>query len=235
LDEGQDQKECCVSLIQHILSSYDNSFSIEFDKFYSIVTNGFHLYKEWSAHSLIEEPGSIIWGDWVFSDFPEKKPLFELLGDVLTDIWETLFFKRQLRDEAFDVLNTLHANGYKLGVISNTTSKRMPHLLLQKYGVTQFFKSVVLSSEIGIRKPDTRIFAHAVAQLNEKPSSCVYVGDQPSRDAKGPHDAGFRTNFIIRGQQQQPSMCVDACIGHWIQNLCELPDLLNYLQENSHD
>lgn len=39
------------------------------------------------------------------------------------------------------------------------------------------FDAVVISSEVGMRKPDPRIFAHAVEQIGLAPEACVFVDD----------------------------------------------------------
>lgn len=230
----QEQKEKCIRLIQQIISAYDPSFTMEYSQFRNIVSDGFASYKHWSSLSLKEEPGSIIWGDWIFKDFPEMKNLFLLLDDMLTDIWETLLYVRTLRPEVIPMLQVLRSKGYRMGIISNTTSKRMPHILLKNYGIAEFFEATVLSSELGIRKPDCRIFNHILSLMNVEPGACFYVGDQPSRDAKGPRDAGFAGNCILGKPNHHTPHAEESFVDHWITNLSELPTLIEALQESRH-
>lgn len=229
--EIPEQKECCLHAIQTLLVAYDTAFQMEFPAFSKLVTEGFHAYKRWSSNSLIEQPGSVIWGQWIFKEYPGHRDLFVLLGDTLTDIWETSYYKRRLRPEARSVLTTLYTCGYTLGIISNTTSKRMPHTLLQMYGIADLFETVVLSAETGIRKPCTKIFNQALSELHKEAKSCVYVGDQPSRDARGPYDAKFATNLILSTDNTSS----DPFVGHWIRSLSEIPTILERLKELPND
>lgn len=234
LREDQEQKEKCIRLIHQIISTYDPLCKIEYPRFRTIVSEGFASYKQWSSLSLKEEAGSIIWGDWIFKDFPEMKHLFLLLGDMLTDIWETLLYVRTLRPEVIPMLQILRSRGYRMGIISNTTSKRMPHILLKNYGIAEFFEATILSSELGIRKPDSRIFHHILSLMHLESGSCLYVGDQPSRDAKGPRAAGFAGNCILGKPNLHLQQADEAFVDHWITNLSELPDLMEALQESNH-
>ncbi len=217
----QDQRQA-LSLMHHLLCSYDASFSMEQSEFDSLVIDGMARYKQWCVATCIELPASQIWSEWVFPAFPQQTLLLMRVGDMLCDIWETLYCKRALRDDARQTLQALKQMGYKLGVISNTTSANMPGMLMRSYGIDSFFDCFLLSSIEGIRKPDVRIFQKAARMLDIDPAACAYVGDQPSRDCRGPTLAGYATNVLI-GNAQWGS---DAqYVGHAVLGLSELPDL----------
>jgi putative hydrolase of the HAD superfamily len=81
-------------------------------------------------------------------------------------------------------------------VVSNTND---PHLVprhLARMGVRGLFERVVMSIEIGVRKPSPAIFAHAVRELGATPGRCVYVGDTYGADYRGATGAGLRA-FLI--------------------------------------
>jgi putative hydrolase of the HAD superfamily len=50
----------------------------------------------------------------------------------------------------------------------------------------------VLSEEIGIRKPDPRIFQYAADALRIRPAECLYVGDSYRNDIIGAKTAGMQ-------------------------------------------
>jgi putative hydrolase of the HAD superfamily len=50
---------------------------------------------------------------------------------------------------------------------------------------------VLISESIGIRKPDPRIFAEALAQMGVSPASAMYVGDNPEADVVGARRSGL--------------------------------------------
>jgi FMN phosphatase YigB (HAD superfamily) len=84
-----------------------------------------------------------------------------------------------------------------LGIIANTLSKTEIPLWLEEDGLAQYFKSVVLSSNFGRRKPDPYIYLEAARRAGNEPAKCAYVGDNPSRDIAGARQAGFGMVIIL--------------------------------------
>ena len=85
----------------------------------------------------------------------------------------------------------LQRRGYLLGIIANTiTETEIPDYLVE-YGLTDVFKTVVLSSKLGIRKPNPEIYWEAARRIGVAPEKCVYVGDNPVRDVEGTRAAGY--------------------------------------------
>ena len=62
---------------------------------------------------------------------------------------------------------------------------------LETMGLRDLFSCVVLSEEFGIRKPDSKIFHHAVSLLYLQPAECLYVGDSYIHDVIGAKNAGL--------------------------------------------
>lgn len=100
-----------------------------------------------------------------------------------------------LFDGSKEVLLTLKKRGYKLGVITNGASVSQ-HGKLQNTGIEELFDVVVVSGDVGIRKPDVRIFELAAKKLNVSCSECVFVGDTFDKDILGASKAGMEPIFI---------------------------------------
>ena len=81
-----------------------------------------------------------------------------------------------LDSETPHVLYTLHRSK-KLALVSNFDHPPHAHSVLRKLDLTSYFHSVVISGEIGIKKPDPRIFNPALEQTGMKPEEVIYVGD----------------------------------------------------------
>jgi putative hydrolase of the HAD superfamily len=62
---------------------------------------------------------------------------------------------------------------------------------VEKNGISQYFQFILMSSQIGVRKPDSRIFHMAAEKLGVLPGECAYVGDTISRDVRGVRNAGL--------------------------------------------
>ena len=69
-------------------------------------------------------------------------------------------------------------------------------------GLEKYFKSLALSSVLGIRKPDPRIYHYATDTAGVKPEHCVYVGDNLNRDVVGTKEAGFGMVIIIQDERE---------------------------------
>lgn len=101
-----------------------------------------------------------------------------------------------LFEDTVATLERFRAEGYRLGIISNWESW-LPSLL-ESVDIVQFFDHLVISGECEVEKPDSRIFARALAVSGFRPEEMVYVGDKPSHDIEPALDAGIRPILLDR-------------------------------------
>lgn len=87
------------------------------------------------------------------------------------------------------VLDRLRARGFRLGVVSNADGR--VRALLGELGLAHRFETIVDSHEVGVEKPDPRIFEIALRQMGERADRAVYVGDLPPVDVVGAARAGI--------------------------------------------
>lgn len=87
------------------------------------------------------------------------------------------------------VLNALRNRGLTLGVISNADGRM--RAILQKCGIAQLFDTLIDSHDVGVEKPDPRIFALALERLQVRPDQALYVGDIYGIDVVGAERAGL--------------------------------------------
>lgn len=81
-------------------------------------------------------------------------------------------------------LDTL-AGGYRLGVVSNFDYTPTVEAALRHHGIRERFDTVVVSAEVGWRKPRPEIFARALDALGMSPAEVLFVGDSPETDLLG--------------------------------------------------
>lgn len=84
----------------------------------------------------------------------------------------------------------------KVGLISNFTHAPVIHKSLRKVGISDYFNAVVVSEDVGWRKPCPNIFQSALSRLQVRAEETVYVGDNPLEDIKGAKNAGLATIFV---------------------------------------
>lgn len=103
---------------------------------------------------------------------------------------------------AAETLAELSARRYRMAVVSNADGRVRG--LLEAAGVTPWLEFVVDSAEVGLEKPDPRIFHAATERLGLPPSSCAYVGDIYEIDVEGARRAGLHPILIGDGPAREP-------------------------------
>lgn len=85
---------------------------------------------------------------------------------------------------------------YRLGLLSNFTHPPVIKDLLERMGLGSFFKVVLVSGEIGFRKPLPMVFEMLAEKLGVEKEHTLYVGDDPESDVFGAQRAGLRTVWM---------------------------------------
>lgn len=93
--------------------------------------------------------------------------------------------------EAVPVVKEL-SKRFPLAVISNGLPD-VQYKKIEAIGLGGVFSCIVLSEEVGIRKPDPRIFQWAAHMIKIPCEECLYVGDSYRNDVIGARSAGLRT------------------------------------------
>ncbi|MEM3736595.1 MAG: HAD family hydrolase [Candidatus Bathyarchaeia archaeon] len=123
----------------------------------------------------------------------------DTIKGILFDLGGTLIKEGgcELLGDVVFTLNQLKSN-YKLGVVSNTDTKTEEDVrrILRKLGIEDYFDTVVVSKDIGYRKPDVRIFSIALERLRLKPEEALMVGNRTDVDIKGGKALGMMTVLI---------------------------------------
>lgn len=160
----------------------------------------YKTYRKWAFETWTEAPETELWTRWLLPDFPAEK--IAPIADQLTYQYRQSMGRRVLQQDAKQVVSELSQRGYLLGIISNViTAKEIPEWL-EADGLAQYFKTVVLSSITGRRKPDPEVYWDAARRIGVAPERCVYVGDNLNRDVVGTRKAGFGMIVILISPQE---------------------------------
>jgi putative hydrolase of the HAD superfamily len=121
----------------------------------------------------------------------------EEYAGAITEIYVREYpFVNALVDGAVSLVKA-SSRRFKVGVVSNG----LPDVQYQKLktiGLRDIFACIVLSEEIGIRKPDPGIFRRAADLLQLPPSQCLYIGNSYTDDIIGAKAAGMSTCWFCR-------------------------------------
>lgn len=103
-------------------------------------------------------------------------------------------------DDAVRLLEDLSKLDIVRGIITNGLTIKQAEKLL-RLGVYPYLTptAIYISEQIGINKPNVKLYRRACSDLNLKPSRCMYVGDHPTRDIDPANALGMITVRLRRG------------------------------------
>lgn len=105
---------------------------------------------------------------------------------------------------ALELLGILRERGMKLGLITNGFAETH-YEKLELLGLQSAFDAVLCADEVGMVKPDPKIFLHACELLGTAPARAAMVGDRYFRDIVGAREAGLFTVYIDVHAERIPS------------------------------
>ncbi|OGY90991.1 MAG: hypothetical protein A3B31_01580 [Candidatus Komeilibacteria bacterium RIFCSPLOWO2_01_FULL_53_11] len=73
------------------------------------------------------------------------------------------------------LVDALRKNGYKVGLLSNNTLKAAKHI--RATGLVDHFDVCVISAEVGMSKPDPKIFEYFFSRLGVSPEEAIFIDD----------------------------------------------------------
>jgi len=139
---------------------------------------------EWNAHQDAGRP----WAEAVellVAEHPERRELIEafhrrwpemLAGEIPGTV---------------DLLADLRIAGVRLLALSNWSAEMFP-VARERFDFLAWFEGIVISGEVGVNKPDRRIFEHLVEQFAIEPAAALFIDDS-SANVEAAAALGFRT------------------------------------------
>jgi HAD superfamily hydrolase (TIGR01549 family) len=152
------------------------------------------LFVDGYRHALPQLPA-------VAADPALREPLAEAIYDAYQDTrhW-------RLYPDVLPTLRALRAAGLRLGVISDWGHGLEAIVLeLQLHDYLEF---LVVSSRVGVAKPDPAVFQLALDRIAVAPAHAVYVGDTYVKDVLGARAAGVAPILLDRAGRTRDMDCV---------------------------
>lgn len=113
----------------------------------------------------------------------------DTLADEATEVKDEMLttLKADLLPGAGELLVELKSRGYPLALVADGRPGTYRNVLRQ-HNLYDLFDAFAISEELGVEKPDRRMFIHALEQLGIPPAKygrTVMVGNHLGRDVKG--------------------------------------------------
>ncbi len=150
----------------------------------------------------------------------------EMFDELAWRWYKPLANQSALEDDAKETLEKLKSAGFKLAIVSNTfvpASSLDRHLAM--FSILDYFPHRIYSCDIGIRKPNVRIFHSALEKLGVLPEQAVFVGDTYQADILGARKAGL---FAIYKANKPIFLKLDRKT-FLISKLREIPNTIDFI------
>ncbi len=110
-----------------------------------------------------------------------------------------------IEPEIAEMLLHLRSSGFKIGLVSNASSDELT--AWSDSPLSKLVDQAVFSCQVGVMKPDWRIYSIVCDQLDMTPPQIAYVGDGSGRELSGAAEAGLHpfwaTWFLDRWPSSQ--------------------------------
>ncbi|HED64964.1 MAG TPA: TIGR02253 family HAD-type hydrolase [Planctomycetes bacterium] len=128
-------------------------------------------------------------------------------------------------DDVVPLLEALRDAGVQTGVITHGWTAKQAEKLV-RLGLTEHFdpRAIFISDQVGISKPNPKLYAHVLRELGRQPQEVAYVGDNPSHDIAPPQSLGMVAIWAKRSAKHrcEPGLVPD----HTVDDFTELAELL---------
>ena len=167
----------------------------------------------------------------IFFDFGDT--LADEATEIKDDTQTTL--RAELIPGAGELLRELKRRGVPLALVADGRPGTYVNVLTQ-HDVYDLFDAFAISEQVGVEKPDRRLFEHALAQLGIVPQEygCVLmVGNHLERDVKGANRLGLISVWLDWAPRRPKEPADDWEIPRYtIREPLQLLDLLDQLSRN---
>jgi putative hydrolase of the HAD superfamily len=165
------------------------------ESYWEELTRRQKAYSSWAQQNLTQLSEVEIWTQWICPDLPRKQ--IEPVAAELMLAWGERKGRVIPKPGSGETIRTLKKRGYRLGVISNSSSTLDIPRSLASFGWGAYFDVVVLSSELKIRKPAPEPFLEAARRLDLLPARCAYLGNRIMKDIAGCQHAGYALGIAL--------------------------------------
>ena len=131
----------------------------------------------------------------------------------------------QLFDDSLPTLRALRERGASTVLVSNCGPDT--RLLVERLRLDEEFDALILSNELGVRKPDAAIYEAALAAVGGSATDALFVDDQTDY-CDGARALGIDTRLIIRSDTRPAEGFARSANGHVV-----VSDLVSLLRDDA--
>lgn len=96
---------------------------------------------------------------------------------------------------------------YKVALLTNGP-RDLQWEKIDLLGIQKLFDAVIVSGDVGIHKPDVRLFGKLLREIDTNADKAIYIGNSFDIDIIGAHDAGMWSVWINTDGEQEPEQSI---------------------------
>jgi putative hydrolase of the HAD superfamily len=181
--------------VKQIVEYMDSKgFSMDQEYFLKKYWSHYRALNEYRENFMIEIPIDI-WLSELLHDIYGENLNFKLVSEAEKAIIDARVESAILLPKTIEVLEDLSSE-YSLGMITNTSSGQVTYRVLENLKLNRFFDYVIVSSELGVRKPYPGIFLYIIKEMFIKPEEALFIGDSIKHDIFGSNLINMKSCLI---------------------------------------
>lgn len=213
-------------------SLFEAGFNTGKEEFLEAYDQAYEKYRKVRYRQLVEVTDAVWIADALNGLGFETTPDDTRLKTAVSVFFEDYLNALELNPCSRRLLNRLSGK-YKTGLISNFTYAPVIHAALERLDLNRFINVVLVSQDVGWRKPNPKIFQEGLRRLRVTGKETLYVGDNPLEDIGGASAASMKTVFLpsqfytltdLLENNKTPDLIV--------KNICELSRIFRKIAEN---
>lgn len=142
--------------------------------------------RRWGGHDLERARRVIVADAFGRSGAGSATLAFELADTFSRERLETI----RPFPGALETLRRLRERGHLLALVTNGRA-RTQREKIERFRLAPWFDCIAVEEEVGIGKPDARVFRHVMTRLRIEPAEAWMVGDNLEADVRGAQGAGI--------------------------------------------
>lgn len=120
------------------------------------------------------------------------------------NVWKEAHQKTfKINNKVVNIVKKIKKKGFKLAILSNATKSNVE--INKKGKIYNLFETCILSSEVGLIKPDPKIYKLTLSKINAKPEETLFIDDRES-NTKAAKKLGIKTILFKNSEQLEKEL-----------------------------
>ncbi len=176
--------------------------AISFAEFYPYFIESYHQFQEMKHVEWREYPNRDRFKLMLRNmDIPDDPNAETAADEMVRAHMEGLASAVEFPEENENALDDVSKKGYRMAIISNFDYAPTAYSLIDKFRIGRFFEQIIISEEVGWRKPKPIIFRRAMELMSIKPEEALFVGDNFRADICGAKGVGMDAAWLNNKHQ----------------------------------